>query len=161
MSDRDKRVVYRDGTYKDVLREHAWEYEKDPDYCRTEDVPALNAEEPTERYNASARSVRVAVVKFRQQLRQDNSDLQEVLRDTYYDGYSAGYDAGRAWRRVDGGNWPTERTPCWVTYWYEGDWYVSLFIFDPTDILNNKFPVNTKAFMPLTEPQPYTEEGQP
>lgn len=32
------RVWFRNGTYKDVLASHAWEYENDPDYERTDDV---------------------------------------------------------------------------------------------------------------------------
>lgn len=35
-----KRIIYKDGDYKDVPDEAAWEFENDPDYERTEDAPA-------------------------------------------------------------------------------------------------------------------------
>lgn len=33
-----KRIWYKDGTYKDVPTDHAWEYENDPDWDHTEEI---------------------------------------------------------------------------------------------------------------------------
>lgn len=33
-----RRVWYKDGTYMDVQRMHAWEYEGDPEWDHTEDL---------------------------------------------------------------------------------------------------------------------------
>lgn len=40
-----KRIVYKDGTTKDVPEDSAWEYENDPDYKETVDL----AQDLTER----------------------------------------------------------------------------------------------------------------
>ncbi len=34
-----KRIWYEDGCYIDVEAKYAWEYENDPDWVRTEDLP--------------------------------------------------------------------------------------------------------------------------
>ncbi len=35
-----KRIWYADGSYIDVSAQSAWEYENDPDWVRTEDLPS-------------------------------------------------------------------------------------------------------------------------
>lgn len=40
---RMKRIIYKDGTSKDVSDESAWEFENDPDYERTEELEEQDA----------------------------------------------------------------------------------------------------------------------
>ena len=37
-----KRIHYKDGSWKDVGNNHAWEYENDPDWKETEDLESTN-----------------------------------------------------------------------------------------------------------------------